>query len=370
MAGNANGREFRNDKDGRRASVHGEEVVVGEDSVPPQKIAGEAKPSSRSGTCKRQWMDPAATGWGEGRHTTTKRLKQARFLSFHQGILGLLHQDDKCLDPKIWETIQRFLQQRERLLESKHRAGSMKDIHNESLRHCDGEAAWMAQSQLACTNSHNDKANSANSTTATPSMQNLAFYFNSNTSVKPSAVLSRPTIRGSFLQSQQQSLSQTSPATCRSGGGTTDHHHNSNSTNPHSDNQFYIVARLLGRQHHIMESNFQQQAQPFQPLLASTIARIGVLQQELHHCRQRRWVTDHQRVSEALAVDDERWNNNSHSGDTTFTTATSCTAVDEENERSRVVTLESKIRLWSLLAQDLQDAILSGPDSAAASKVD
>ena len=121
-----------------------------------------------------------------------------------------------------------------------------------------------------------------------------------------------------------------------------------------------------------MESNFQQQAQPFQPLLASTIARIGVLQQELHHCRQRRWVTDHQRVSEALAVDDGRWNNNnSNSGDTTFTTATSCTAVDEENERSRVVTLESKIRLWSLLAQDLQDAILSGPGSAAAnSKVD
>jgi hypothetical protein len=198
--------------------------------------------------------------------------------------------------------------------------------------------------------------NQASSTAATPQMRNLASYHHNTTNVKP-------TIRGSFLRTQQ--LSQNSPATGR-GGGTADHNNNSSSIHPHNNNQFYIVARLLGRQHNIIESNFYQQAQPFQPLLASTIARIGTLQQELHQCQQRRWATDHERVSEALAVG-ERW------GDTS--TSTIRAAVDppssftdaeetEENERSRDVTLESKIRLWSLLAQDLQDAILPGPDSA------
>lgn len=340
---------------------------VGEDNVRQQNISDETKLSSGGAACKRQLSNSAA-GWGVlGCHNPTKRLKHARFLAFHRDMLGLLHKDDECLDPKIWKMIQNFLLQREQLLESKHRAGAMKDIHCESLRHGEGEAAWMTK-KFGCPNSQAEERqgkNQASSNAATPQMRNLAPYHDAN-SVKPSPVLSRHTIRGSLLLSQH--VSQNSPETGK-GSGAMDHHNNSSSSvHSHNNNQFYVVARLLGRQHHIIESNFYQQAQPFQPLLASTVARIGNLQQELHQSQQRRWAIDHQRVSEALAVG-ERWSSKSSISNSNMSAAVDPPsplkdAEDEENERSRAVTLESKIRLWSLLAQDLQEAILPGPDSA------
>ena len=259
-----------------------------------------------------------------------QRMEKARFLAFHTDILQSLHnKDDERLEPKVWKTIHRFLQQRERLMKSKHCARNMKSVHGEALRHCDDfEVGGNA---------------------ATPqAVRNVGSVVGSG--VKSSLLVNSPTFRGSVLFSQT-AASQNTPG----GGGAAAEHLSSNPDN--NNNNFYIIARLLGRQHQIMESTCQQRAQPFQPLLATTLTRIGTLHRELHRLRQLRWAAHHQHVRDALSVaEDDRPPESSSS------------SAQQDEERCRVAVLESKIYLWSLLAHDLQEAILDDSSSTNSKK--
>jgi len=320
------------------AEAHQEPPPASTDAGDEEEAGGSLK--------KRRFLEPSGLDY-------PKRGKHARFLAFHFDVLQSLYSKNNdhqatdantsgVVDASVWEATQMFLEQRDRLMQAKEEAECMKGIHDESLRFTTCEE----RDPTGRDHSNRNKAtamgnNSVSPTAATPHARNVA-----NRKLSP-VISQKPSFRGSFLSSQTSLHSPSTGGTAAAGGPTA-----AIGGVPH---RFDIVARLIGRRHQLVESTFQQQAQPFQPLLGTTEARIVALQHELHHLQQSCAAADQKCLSDLL---------HSTTADAPEKPAASNIMKEEVERRNRKTTLEVKIRLWSLLVQDLREALGAGAGQA------
>lgn len=239
-------------------------------------------------------------------------ISRAKFLDFHVDVLHSIYRRNvggasAAVDDSVWETIKAFLQLRDQLVLAKQEAACMQGIHNEAMRYL--EAGLPPNNPAAPSPGSSPRPN-------TDPRMNL----------KSSPVYPHSTFLSQNTVSSPPNVASTS-----------------------SNNQFHIVGRLLGRRSKIVESSFQQLANPFQPLLQSTSARILSLQQELREMQQSLRSQDQRRMRNL--VDGNVYKSKPATQHNDFTEE------QQSAERSCVADMECKIRLWSLLADDLRGAI-------------
>jgi hypothetical protein len=284
-----------------------------------------------------------------------------KFIRLHLEILRSLYQggsttngnDDNGIvsafkGVEIWSTIERFLLQRDELLRDKQTVVSMASIHSEAMRYVD-------------TVNHNSQlVEAATATAAQPgsSLRSPQWRSASPRAVNNHAKLTSQTIAAA---------SSPQPMTAKS-----------NSLSVRSDRaSFGIVAELLKRQRDLVGKAFQHRAtRPFGTLLTATNAHIVALQRTLYHVqqalRQAQFQEWHDLVVVPHTTPRKRLAHQTHApspllGPIPPVAAAAPTTEDAPHQlpkpqlRSQAADLECKIRLWSLLAQDLRHAITLDP---------
>lgn len=305
----------------------------------PLQISNEGT-EPRSTRKRRFFVDDDGCPFLDDHKSAAAAKSRASFLDFHFDVLQSLYKKNgdggietaAAVDVNVWKMIQSFIQQREQLLFSKHEAACMQGIHSEAVRH---QVADDAGSPTSGDGNNNTVTQQQQSSPGSPHMRNNNVTRLNHEKPSPAYALKN---NSKYLS--QASASSSPPML-----------NDATLSSSSSSNHFHVVARLLGRRRKIVESSFQQQADPFQPLLQATGARIASLQQELHELQQSVRRQDQKRIHDLVSANIYKSRPNK---------ALVKDAGSEEQlsaERSRMAEMECKIRLWSLLAEDLRAAI-------------
>lgn len=240
----------------------------------------------------------------------------ARFLGFHFDILQSLYTaeaigGEAVLDATVWTMIKSFLQQREQLLQAKQEAFFMQGIHSEAVRYVEsGAAKKMMANYQSPDKSHAHSIPRLSQKSSPVNSQNKKY--SSQTSA------SSPPIKEALYAS------------------SLDH--------------FHIVTHLLGRRSNIVKTSFKQQADPFQVILKLSETHILSLRQDLHELQQALRIHDQKRIQDLVAA-------NVYKSKAVGPAKDDLSEKERSAELSRMVEMECKIRLWSLLSQDLREGI-------------
>ena len=139
------------------------------------------------------------------------------------------------------------------------------------------------------------------------------------------------------------------------------------STNPSSKHQptassFHIVARLLGKHSKTVSEKLEQQVHTYRFLSAFANERMAILQKQLKRLEQELDDEEQRRLGDLVVMSCDQYQpdrNHRLSSPGTKRKASPQQRLDVvgDRERSRVLALKTKIRLWGLLAADLSGIV-------------
>jgi hypothetical protein len=289
-----------------------------------------------------------------------------KFIRLHLDILRSLYQrgsatngnDDNGIASafkgvEVWSTIERFLFKRDELVQGKQTVVSMANIHSEAMRYVD-------------TVNHSSQLVEAAATAAQPGS---SLHSPQWRSASPRPVHNN---RAKLTSQPIGAASSPQPMTAKSSSLSVKSGHAS----------FGIVAQLLKRRRDLVANAFQENAtRPFETLLTATNAHIVALQRTLYQIQQALRQEQYQEWHDLVVVAPhatarKRLAHQTHAPSPLLgpippavvaATAAASTIKDaphllpKPQLRLQAADLECKIRLWSLLAQDLRQAITLEP---------
>jgi hypothetical protein len=223
--------------------------------------------------------------------------------------------DDGPIDPSIWKMAESFLIQRSSLAQNKKEATRLQGIHQETI-------VFMEEGESRL-DFH--KNNSTGVSTAEQSVSPVQQYRRLHSPILSNA-------------SQYASPTNKAKSTARS-------------------TSFGIVSRLLQRRSKSANRAFQKQIDPFQPLAQQTCYLVKKLQDMLKVHKDAQLAKDQAATNELLTSAIMPSQSSQHQSTLLSGGNNNSLSSPSEDERCRLVQLQTKLKLWSLLAQDLNREI-------------
>jgi hypothetical protein len=223
--------------------------------------------------------------------------------------------DDGPIDGSVWKMAESFLIQRSSLAKNKQEATRLQGIHQETIVFMDE-----GDSRLAF-----HKKNSTGVSTTDASVSPVQQYRRLHSPILSNA-------------SQYASPTNKAKATARS-------------------TSFGIVSRLLQRRSKSANKAYQKQIHPFQPLLQQTCHLVKKLQDMLKVHKDAQLAKDQAATNELLTSAIMPSQSSQHQSTALSGVKNHSLSSPSEDERCRLVRLQTKLKLWSLLTQDLNREI-------------
>jgi hypothetical protein len=220
--------------------------------------------------------------------------------------------DDSPIDPSIWKMAESFLIQRSSLAKNKQEATRLQGIHQETIVFMEE-----GESRLAFHKKNSTGVSTTDATVSPVQQQYRRLH---------SPILSNV--------SQYASPTNRAKSTARS-------------------TSFGIVSRLLQRRSKSANKAYQKQIHPFQPLLQQTCQLEKKLQDMLKGHKDARLAKDQAATNELLASAIMPSQLSQHQSTVLSGVKNDSLPSTSEDERCRLVRLQTKLKLWSLLVQDL-----------------
>jgi hypothetical protein len=222
--------------------------------------------------------------------------------------------DDGPIDPFIWKMAESFLIQRSSLAKNKQEATRLQGIHQETI-------VFMEEGELRL---DFQKKNSTGVSTADASVSPVQQYRRLHSPILSNAEYASPTSKAK--------------STARS-------------------TSFGIVSRLLQRRSKSANRAFQKQIHPFQPLMQQTCHLVKKLQDMLKVHKDAQLAKDQAATNELLTSAIMPSQSSQHQSTVLSGVKNDSLSSPSEDERCRLVRLQTKLKLWNLLAQDLNREI-------------
>jgi hypothetical protein len=223
--------------------------------------------------------------------------------------------DDGPIDPSLWKMAESFLIQRSSLAKNKQEATRLQGIHQETV-------IFMEEGDSRL-DFH--KKNSTGVSTTDASVSPVQQYRRLHSPILSNA-------------SQYASPTNKAKSTARS-------------------TSFGIVSRLLQRRSKSANKAYQKQIHPFQPLLQQTCYLVKRLQDMLKVHKDAQLAKDQAATNELLTSAIMPSQSSQHQSTVLSGVKNDSLSSPSEDERCRLVRLQTKLKLWSLLAQDLNREI-------------